>query len=57
MPPELVLLVEVKSAITLSPVPLGTPDASGAVLGKIGKAFRQIDATAQLRADGTLRSR
>ena len=49
--PEVVLLVEVKSAIPTEPVRLGTPDAAGAMLGKIGKAFTQIDVTAQLIAD------
>ena len=51
MLPEVVLLVEVKSAIPTEPVRLGTPDAAGAMLGKIGKAFTQIDVTAQLIAD------
>jgi hypothetical protein len=49
--PEAVLLVEVKSAIPTEPVRLGTPEAAGAVLAKVGKAFRQIDVTAQLIAD------
>ena len=49
--PEVVLLVEVKSAIPAEPVRLGTPDAAGAVLSKLGKAFKQIDITAQLIAD------
>ncbi len=49
--PEVVLLVEVKSAIPTEPVRLGTPDATGAMLSKIGKAFTQIDITAQLIAD------
>jgi hypothetical protein len=49
--PEVVLLVEVKSAIPTEPVRLGTPEAAGAVLAKLGKAFKQIDATAQLIAD------
>jgi hypothetical protein len=49
--PEVVLLVEVKSAIPTEPVRLGTPEAAGAVLAKLGKAFRQIEATAQLITD------
>ena len=49
--PEVVLLVEVKSAIPAEPVRLGTLDAANAVLDKLGKAFRQIDATAQLITD------
>jgi hypothetical protein len=49
--PEVVLLVEVKSAIPTEPVRLGTPDAADAVVGKLGKAVNQIDATAQLIAD------
>jgi hypothetical protein len=49
--PEMVLLVEVKSVIPTEPVRLGTPEAAAAVLGKLGKAFRQIDATAQLITD------
>lgn len=49
--PEVVLLVEVKSAIPTEPVRLGTPEAAGAVLAKLGKAFKQIDVTAQLIAD------
>jgi hypothetical protein len=48
---EVVLLVEVKSAIPTEPVRLGTPDAAAAVIGKLGKAFTQIDTTAQLIAD------
>ena len=51
MLPEVVLLVEVKSAIPTEPVRLGTPEAAGAVLAKLGKAFRQIEATAQLITD------
>jgi hypothetical protein len=49
--PEVVLLVEVKSAIPTEPVRLGTPEAAGAILTKVGKAFKQIDVTAQLIAD------
>jgi hypothetical protein len=49
--PEVVLLVEVKSAIPTEPVRLGTPDAADAVLSKLGKACQQIDGTAQLIAD------
>ena len=49
--PEVVLLVEVKSAIPAEPVRLGTPDAADAILSKLGKAFTQIDVTAQLIAD------
>ncbi len=49
--PEVVLLVEVKSAIPTEPVRLGTPDAADAILKKLGKAFAQIDVTAQLIAD------
>jgi hypothetical protein len=49
--PEVVLLVEVKSAIPTEPVRLGTSDAAGATISKIGKAFTQIDVTAQLIAD------
>jgi hypothetical protein len=49
--PEAVLLVEVKSAIPTEPVRLGTPDAAGAIMAKLGKALRQIDATAELIAD------
>ena len=49
--PEVVLLVEVKSAIPTEPVRLGTPDAAGAIVGKLGKAIDQIDITAQLIAD------
>lgn len=41
--PEVVLVVEVKSAIPTEPVRLGTPEAAGAVLVKLGKAFKQID--------------
>ena len=37
--PEVVLLVEVKSAIPTEPVRLGTPDAADAMLSKLGKAF------------------
>jgi hypothetical protein len=36
----------VKSAIPTEPVRLGTPEAAGAVLAKLGKAFKQIDGTA-----------
>ncbi len=46
-----VVLVEVKSAIPAEPVRLGTPDAADAALGKLGKAFKQIDITGQLIAD------
>jgi hypothetical protein len=46
-----VLLVEVKSAIPAEPVRLGIPEAADAVLDKLGKAFKQIDVTAQLIAD------
>jgi hypothetical protein len=49
--PEVVLLVEVKSAIPTEPVRLGTPEAASAVLAKLGKAFRQLDVTAQLIAE------
>jgi hypothetical protein len=49
--PEVVLLVEVKSAIPTEPVRLGTPDAAEAILRKLGKAISQIDVTAQLIAD------
>lgn len=49
--PEVVLLVEVKSAIPTEPVRLGTPDATDAIVGKLGKAVSQIDITAQLIAD------
>ena len=49
--PEVVLLVEVKSAIPTEPVRLGTPDAADAIVGKLGKAVKQIDVTAQLIAD------
>lgn len=49
--PEVVLLVEVKSAIPTEPVRLGTPDAVEAHVSKLGKAIRQIDATAQLITD------
>jgi hypothetical protein len=49
--PEVVLLVEVKSAIPTEPVRLGTPDVADAMLKKLGKAFTQIDVTAQLIAD------
>ena len=49
--PEAVLLAEVKSAIPTEPVRLGTPEAAAVVLAKLGKAFRQIDATAQLIED------
>jgi hypothetical protein len=49
--PEVVLLVEVKSAIPTEPVRLGAPDAADAMVSKIGKAFTQIDVTAQLIAD------
>jgi hypothetical protein len=49
--PEVVLLVEVKSAIPTEPVRLGTPDAADAIVGKLGKAVEQIDITAQLIAD------
>jgi hypothetical protein len=49
--PEVVLLVEVKSAIPTEPVRLGTPDAADAIVGKLGKAVTQIDITAQLIAD------
>ena len=43
--------MEVKSAIPAEPVRLGTPEAADAVLDKLGKAFKQIDVTAQLIAD------
>jgi hypothetical protein len=49
--PEVVLLVEVKSAIPAEPVRLGIPEAADAVLGKLGKAPKQIDVTAQFIAD------
>ena len=50
--PDVVLLVEVKSAIPTEPVRLGTSDAADAIVGKLGKAFAQIDATARLIAAG-----
>jgi hypothetical protein len=40
--------------LTLAAVSMAWPRARATV---IGKAFRQVDATAQLGADGTLRSR
>lgn len=49
--PEVVLLVEVKSAIPTEPVRLATAEASGALSLKLGKAFKQIDTTAQLIRD------
>lgn len=49
--PELVLLVEVKSAIPTEAIRLGTPDSAEAFLKKLGKAINQIDVTAQLIAD------
>jgi hypothetical protein len=49
--PEAVLLVEVKSAIPTEPVRLGTAEAVDAIVAKLSKALRQIDATAQLIAD------
>jgi hypothetical protein len=49
--PEVVLLVEVKSAIPAEPIRLGTPEAADALLGKLGKAFTQIDVTAALIAE------
>jgi hypothetical protein len=49
--PEVVLLVEVKSAIPTEPVRLGTPDAVDAIVGKLGKAIDRIDVTAQLIVD------
>lgn len=48
--PEVVLLVEVKSAIPAEPIRLGTPDAADAV-SKLSRACEQIDITAQLIAD------
>lgn len=48
---DLVLLVEVKSAIPTEPVRLGTPAAADEVIKKLGKAFSQIDITAQLIED------
>ncbi|HLI37752.1 MAG TPA: hypothetical protein VKV80_10485 [Streptosporangiaceae bacterium] len=48
---DLVLLVEVKSAIPTEPVRPGTPDAASEVIKKLGKAFTQIDITAQLIED------
>lgn len=48
---NLVLLVEVKSAIPTEPVRLGTPDAVPAITQKIEKAYRQIDKTANYIAD------
>ena len=51
MLPEVVLLVEVKSAVPTEPVRLGTPDAADAIVGKLGKAVGQIGVTAQLIAD------
>lgn len=49
--PEVVLLVEVKSAIPTEPIRLGATAAAEATLKKLGKAISQIDATAQLIAD------
>jgi hypothetical protein len=49
--PDVVLLVEVKSAIPTEPIRLGTPAAADAILKKLGKAFTQIDATARLIED------
>lgn len=49
--PEVVLLVEVKSAIPTEPVRLGTPDAADVIVAKLGKAVDQIDVTAQVIAD------
>jgi hypothetical protein len=49
--PEVVLLVEVKSAIPTEPVRLGAADAAQAMIRKLGEAFNHIDATAQLIAD------
>jgi hypothetical protein len=43
---DLVLLVEVKSAIPTEPVRLGTPDAATEITKKIKKAYEQIDKTA-----------
>jgi hypothetical protein len=48
---DLVLLVEVKSAIPTEPVRLGTPDATDEVVKKLAKAFHQIDVTAKLIED------
>ena len=48
---DLVLLVEVKSAIPTEPVRLGTPAAADEVIKKLGKAFSQIDITAKLIKD------
>lgn len=45
---DLVLLVEVKSAIPTEPVRLGTPDAAAEITKKIKKAYEQIDKTAAL---------
>jgi hypothetical protein len=47
---DLVLLVEVKSAIPTEPVRLGTPDAADEVM-KLGKPLTQIDITARLIED------
>lgn len=49
--PELVLLVEVKSAIPTEPARLGTLEGADSILGKLGRAVQQIDVTAQLIAD------
>lgn len=45
---NLVLLVEVKSAIPAEPVRLGTPDAAAEIVKKIKKAYLKIDETASL---------
>jgi len=47
---NLVLLVEVKSAIPTEPVRLGTPDAAEEITKKINKAYTKIDETASLIA-------
>ena len=49
--PEVVLLVEVKSAIPTEAIRLGTPEAADAIVGKLGKAVDQIDVTARLIAE------
>lgn len=48
---ELVLLVEVKSAIPTEPVRLGTPDAAVEIAKKLEVAYKQIDRTAFLIAE------
>jgi hypothetical protein len=48
---DLVLLVEVKSVIPTEPVLLGTSDATEHIVGKLKKAYRQINKTAGLIKD------